>query len=84
MRCTIQLPVKNNKPIHNRLLEMTITFIPNRAMDFKNLSLVIDDVKFKPTENAKLKLVSMRLSANPEATVIDATDGINGKATFNC
>jgi hypothetical protein len=30
-------------------------------------------------ENAKLKLTSMRLSANPEATVIDATDGINGK-----
>ena len=30
-------------------------------------------------ENAKLKLVSMRLSANPDATVIDAEDGINGK-----
>ena len=30
-------------------------------------------------EDAKLKLVSMRLSANPEATLVDDTDGIDGK-----
>ena len=30
-------------------------------------------------DDAKLKLVSMRLSANPEATLVDDTEGIDGK-----
>jgi len=31
------------------------------------------------SEDAKLKLTSMRLSANPEATTVEDTDGIEGK-----